>query len=153
MVYKTLVPRTMIPKINPLCPQCQSGTKTTMGTAFADGYHRRHVCQNVDCGYKFYTLTDYDGESYDTSPTAFRDRKLNDYEIALRKQWWEDYEKGNIRVQLPREVMPPLLVRMVNALNMDEAQRNPVDRFLVAGYQALLARVAGMEQQENSNGG
>jgi hypothetical protein len=141
---KVLVPRTKIPQVNPLCTACGSGTKAAFGTAFAEGYHRRHVC--IACTYGFYTLAPYDGDSYRISPLPFKDRELTPAELAEREQWWTEFNEGNQSSPLPREVSAPETVhRMLFALQKKPQERTPIDKMLVAGYEVLNGRLKLME--------
>lgn len=148
MGFKVLVPRPMIPKIDVVCQECGGPVKTTIATAYSEGYHRRHECR--ECHAVFHTLAPWGGTEYYISKPPFKDRPLNDFERAQRAQWWDDYEKGVLAVKLPSTVtIPPLLKRMASALAMSEGERGPVEKFLVAGYDALRARVAGMEASDD----
>ena len=80
------VPKHRIPKIKAACPVCfKDNTSTVMSQAFADGYMRRHLCN--ECDNPFYTLADYEGKGYKASIQRFKDRALTPWEQDQRIEW------------------------------------------------------------------
>lgn len=133
-----LVPRSRIPKIVAACTVCGGETRSVMSQPFADGYHRRHICRNPVCDYKFYSLTPYDGRDAQASPLPFHDRPLSEAEVSQRMQWWEEeINKSSVAIPvaggdapLPLEVTPTI-ERMVRALAKPKEVRTHIDDFLV----------------------
>lgn len=80
------VPRHRIPKIKVECPLCLStSTSTVLSQPQAAGYHRRHICNDCDCG--FYTLAEYEGSRYTVQMRPFKDRALTEAEHRQRVEW------------------------------------------------------------------
>lgn len=144
MTNKIAVPRHRIPKLTAVCPICRTGTRTVMALPFAEGYHRRHICRDTECGHSFYTLAPYNGGTAKHSPQPFRDRPLTELETDERLGWWTEThaevmvtQQGNI---------DPFLQRIDEALGLKEEDRSPVDTLMVSIFTALKQKVAAMEQ-------
>lgn len=88
-------PKHRIPKINAMCLVCDDINSTIlMSQPFADGYHRRHLCNS--CGSYFYTLAKYDRSAYDRQASPFKDRPLTPEEIHERAEWEGEAEAVTI---------------------------------------------------------
>lgn len=80
------IPKHRIPKIIPICPSCDgTDCSTVMSQPFAEGYHRRHICNG--CGSAFYTLAKYDKTGYARQVVPFKDRPLLPWEEREREAW------------------------------------------------------------------
>jgi hypothetical protein len=140
------VPRHRIPKIFVACNVCQRGMRAVMGTPFAEGYHRRLICDELKggCGNSFYTLTSYETGTFVASKTPFHDRPLTEREQAERLEWWKE--------QLIKGVKPvpadPFLHRLQEAMHLDEDVRSPTEQFMVELFETMKQEVRKMDYGE-----
>lgn len=103
------VPRHRIPKAAPLCPDCESKCTTVMSQAFAEGYHRRHVC--TDCRLGFYTLAAYDNTGYTMQFLPYKDRALSPWEQQQRLEWADE------AVSITSEVTATFATEFIETIN------------------------------------
>jgi hypothetical protein len=137
------VPRHRIPKIFVACNVCQRGMRSVTGAPFAEGYHRRLLCDELKggCGNSFYTLTNYETETFVASKTPFRDRPLTEREQAERLEWWKEQLVKGVRV-IPDD---PLLQRLREALHLPEEVRSPAEQFMVELFETMKQEVRKMD--------
>lgn len=132
---KILVPKSRIPKVHPVCVKCSGPTKAVFGTAFAEGYHRRHVCCDSACGASLYSLASYESPVVQYMTKPFKDRALTELEMFKRDQWWD--EEANY--QVTTEVTPlDVPARIREALGKEESKRNPIDQYLIKKHDEVL---------------
>ena len=143
MVEKMKVPRSRIPKVHAVCPICSNGTKSVLGSPFADGYHRRHVCK---CGYAFYTLAPYNGAEVQVCGLPFKDRALTEYEVEQRLQWWRDEENREVTTEVIVWELPEAVKQ---ALAKAEEERNETEHRIVHAYYELMSIVNEIEGKQH----
>lgn len=157
---KLSVPLSRIPKIHPLCMKCGKGVRTIMSQAYADGYHRRHACRDVLCGYKFYSLTPYNGRPAQISPLPFQDRPLSEAEESMRMQWWAE-EVEHSRVVAPQvtqqgnikdDARLATIKRIAMAILKPKEMRTHIDDFLVDMHSAIEEELKTLDKEKNENG-
>jgi len=128
---KMRVPRTQIPKAYLTCRKCGSGSTIRMASPYADGYMRRHVCNNVDCMHGFYSLAPYGGEGdIQVSDVPFVDRPMTEFE--------EDRRRRMFAGPVTSEVKPlPVIRKMELAMRKREGDRNEIEKYLAFEYDRI----------------
>lgn len=147
-IPKALVPKHKIRPVHPVCVRCQGPMHAVMATAYADGYFRRHVCNDAACDTSLYTLADYDSDKVKYSATPPKDRALTELELLKRDQWWEE----DVTNVLLAEMMPwDIPKRMMEALRKKEEKCNELDRYLRGKHDEMLAYIYGETIKEISS--
>ena len=141
---KYLIPKSRIPKVDLLCPKCDGGTKIVLGSPFAAGYHRRHVCRNPWCGYAFYSLAPYDGGEVSLASAPFKDRALTAFEEQQRTQWWDEE-----LFQKPKRASDPdpFINRLIEAVTKEVSDRTETDHLIVEVFNSLKKEVETLENE------
>lgn len=137
------VPQHRIPKAYPACEECGAGMRTVYSSAYADGYYRRHLCRDTQCGATLYTLSPYDGTTPEMSRNPYKDRPLTLAEEYVRAQWWNEDVSAPINHEVPE--------RMRAAIIKPEHTRSEVDVLLVKVFHALTSTIKELEKKEPSD--
>lgn len=160
------VPQHRIPKVALSCMKCGHWTRIIWSVAFAEGYHRRHACQNPACAKKFYSLTRYDMSETQVQFLPFKDRALTSTEMEERLAWQAEAadtagdDIGTVAVPLRTENagsstprmygkandIAPLFSRAVAAYAVSEKDRSEAEAIIIAVLEELQMVVDRLDQ-------
>lgn len=133
------VPRHMIPKIKVECIYCYNmNVRTVMSNAYAEGYHRRHVCN--DCDTAFYTLASYTERTYKVRSKPFKDRPLTPQERAQRLEWEAQASEAVV------ELGSPFATEFVETINL-AFQREQEGKELTKDQKTIILVINELEKQ------